>query len=150
MFSDSSVMMPLTNAFMLVPCSIPDWTNIRDVHVESSVKETKIRRALGVTETETQKRRRMTNWLHSRKIKKTLTKFNAKIAVMFRKALIFGIKILAKRLPLEDYFVYRKARGLFNMIYMIKLITKMKLTQRNEAKDKKSGRSLLKFVFFLL
>ena len=56
---------------------------------------------------------------------------------MFRKALIFGIKILAKSLPLEYYFVYPKARGLFNMIYMIKLITKMKLTQRNEAKDKK-------------
>jgi len=66
---------------------------------------------------------------------------------MYGKALIFGIKILAKRLPLEDYFVYRKARGLFNMIYMIKLITKMKLAQRNEAKDKKTGRSLLKFVF---
>lgn len=69
---------------------------------------------------------------------------------MFRKALIFGIKILAKRLALEDYFVYRKARGLFNMIYMIKLITKMKLTQRNEAKDKKTGRSLLKFVFLII
>jgi len=50
MFSDSSVTMPLTpltDALMLVPCSIPDWTNIKDV--ESSVKETKIRRALGVT-----------------------------------------------------------------------------------------------------
>ena len=66
---------------------------------------------------------------------------------MFIKTFMFGVtEILTKRLPLEDYFIYRKARGLFNMIYMIKLITEVKLTQRNEAKDKKNRR-LLKFVF---
>lgn len=91
-----------------------------------------------------------TDYIHE-KYRKTLRKFNAKIAVMFIKTFMFGVtEILTKRLPLEDYFIYRKARGLFNMIYMIKLITEVKLTQRNEAKDKKKQKKAFEICFLII
>ena len=81
--------------------------------MESSVKETKIKQALGVSKTKTQTKtldplttftENIENYLLS-KLPKLFSKFYAKIA-MSREELMFGVKFLTKRLPLDDYFAY--------------------------------------------